>query len=847
MTKNLKKVLLSIFVGVALIGVSMFVLMTNTNTSARGNCVSTQAVDFDDTQNLDNDFVVDLNAKQSEAVSEEPEYNPEDEAKATYTYRIEALSFSDTGSGTMNSASGWTVDKYGSSAWIEKTRTTSGSWDIYVSSLPTVSPSEGYVFLGWAPSSNATTPRLIPSEYSGGNFTVGTNSTTYLYPVFEAISYHASFDYNNGAKRNLIAVETGSSGSFNGSFNTTTSTWTANAISGNTYSYAKVQTYKGSSLVKEVSIGYDGARISTIITKDSTWNRLRIGFNGSTNDSGFRMDCSGLTAGKYTVSYFVDISDDRTTGTLSEIKLEAGETVSALTSASQIVTYLKTHAVPTPTRPGYTFNGWVKTSVNTSYSWSAGSSSYAYQTVMTNIEPGEKVNVSIDSAKLTAGNATRFSILLYDFTDTSIGTLEQEDVEFGEGINVTLTCPTSAISGHTISLLIYAGQSGSTAGNTVHLMHCRVSRVKSSTTKYTSSYTHSTAGNVSFMADWTPNTYTVSFDSNGGSSLSSKTVTMGSTYGPMPTPTRPGYTFDGWVNNYFDMVDFVNYYQNGQPGEVCVGQPSITSSGYLKVYSSSTYFKNSSNEWAEYGYPIYLAKGAYTLSATAYWTGGEEGKVGTYLGFSNSQIDGGGWFGRLYVNSATEKEYTSTFTISTSGTYYMNAFWDYGYNTYYKDITLTRNDGAKWQNHDGYSDNTGDYVVSSTKMVYPFNHTLVAHWTAKNYTLYGTSNYGTVGAGNREGTVDESEILFSYRPEEQGYTFSSPKIKIYTHIRDGEVVIRELTNMNYSESSTLAHVYYTLSASDYESYLGSGAWSLKICYDIEWTRTAKTYSITSGT
>ena len=41
--------------------------------------------------------------------------------------------------------------------------------------------------------------------------------------------------------------------------------------------------------------------------------------------------------------------------------------------------------------------------------------------------------------------------------------------------------------------------------------------------------------------------HTVSFNANGGSvSQSSITVTEGSTYGGLPTPTRDGYTFDGW-------------------------------------------------------------------------------------------------------------------------------------------------------------------------------------------------------------------------------------------------------------------------------------------------------------
>lgn len=45
----------------------------------------------------------------------------------------------------------------------------------------------------------------------------------------------------------------------------------------------------------------------------------------------------------------------------------------------------------------------------------------------------------------------------------------------------------------------------------------------------------------------TNSTYTVTFNANGGSvSPRSKTVTSGSTYGTLPTPTRNGYEFNGW-------------------------------------------------------------------------------------------------------------------------------------------------------------------------------------------------------------------------------------------------------------------------------------------------------------
>jgi uncharacterized repeat protein (TIGR02543 family) len=55
------------------------------------------------------------------------------------------------------------------------------------------------------------------------------------------------------------------------------------------------------------------------------------------------------------------------------------------------------------------------------------------------------------------------------------------------------------------------------------------------------------ASGTTFYAYWYASTYTLNYDANGGSvSPSSKTVTYNSTYGTLPTPTRSGYSFNGW-------------------------------------------------------------------------------------------------------------------------------------------------------------------------------------------------------------------------------------------------------------------------------------------------------------
>ena len=56
--------------------------------------------------------------------------------------------------------------------------------------------------------------------------------------------------------------------------------------------------------------------------------------------------------------------------------------------------------------------------------------------------------------------------------------------------------------------------------------------------------------NITLTAKWTQNTYTVTFDPNGGNELAeadkTKVVKIGEAYGELPVPTRTGYDFLGW-------------------------------------------------------------------------------------------------------------------------------------------------------------------------------------------------------------------------------------------------------------------------------------------------------------
>ncbi|QMV40697.1 InlB B-repeat-containing protein [Cohnella cholangitidis] len=72
-----------------------------------------------------------------------------------------------------------------------------------------------------------------------------------------------------------------------------------------------------------------------------------------------------------------------------------------------------------------------------------------------------------------------------------------------------------------------------------------------SNTGLTTSFAFTTpiTGNTTLYAKWTLNSYTVTFNSNGGSTVSNQTVSHNNTATAPANPTKTGYTFGGWYTN----------------------------------------------------------------------------------------------------------------------------------------------------------------------------------------------------------------------------------------------------------------------------------------------------------
>ena len=158
--------------------------------------------------------------------------------------------------------------------------------------------------------------------------------------------------------------------------------------------------------------------------------------------------------------------------------------------------------LPTPTRTGYGFNGW--------YTAATG---------------GTKVSSSTKMGTKDVTVYAQWTANAYTLTLDPNGGSVSESSKVVKADEAYGTLPTPTRTGYTFNGW-YTAKSGGT-------------KVSSSTKMGNA--------NATIYAQWTVNSYTVSFNANGGSvSESSRTVNYGAAYGTLPTPTRDYYTFNGW-------------------------------------------------------------------------------------------------------------------------------------------------------------------------------------------------------------------------------------------------------------------------------------------------------------
>ncbi len=189
-------------------------------------------------------------------------------------------------------------------------------------------------------------------------------------------------------------------------------------------------------------------------------------------------------------------------------------------TATKQVTYDSTYGtLPTPTRTGYTFNGW-----------------FTAQTGGTQIKADTKVTITANQTIYAHWTANKYHVTYNPNGGT--GNNYVVEVTYGQPF-VCLDNTDSHIGfakkGHSFSH--WVGSDGSNWNGWVGR-----------------AWTWAYAYDVIMYAQWSPNTYTVKYNANGGSgTMSDTTVKFGENITiSANTYTRVGYTYDRWLEQFPD-------------------------------------------------------------------------------------------------------------------------------------------------------------------------------------------------------------------------------------------------------------------------------------------------------
>ena len=351
--------------------------------------------------------------------------------------------------------------------------------------------------------------------------------------------------------------------------------------------------------------------------------------------------------------------------------------------------------LPTPTKTGYTFEGW--------YTAASG---------------GSKVT---SSTTMGASNTTIYAhwsgpntyTLTYNANGGSVSP-SSKNVTYGSQYGAL---PTPTRTGYSF-VAWYTTASGG-------------SKVTASTTMG--------ASNTTIYAHWSgPNSYTLTYNANGGNvSPSSKTVSYGSTYGDMPTPTRTGYTFDGWFT-------------------AASGGTQITSSTKVTTTSAQTLYAH----WTANTYTVAFNAngGSGTMSSQTFTCGVSQNLSKNAFTKANSVF--AGWSTSSGSSTVRYSDMESVKDLTSSGgTITLYAVWETvsfsssgmtltrtptGLTLSKSSLTLATVKTSDYLQTDTLTSNISGYTSPTGTISYNSNTTLT--WTSSNTSVATVSTSGVVTA-----------------------------------------------------------------------------------------------------
>ena len=313
----------------------------------------------------------------------------------------------------------------------------------------------------------------------------------------------------------------------------------------------------------------EGRRISQYVKGDS--------FTGNANKT--------IYAGWYAQGYTISYNSNGGTGSMASDVVKMGGT--ATIKANEF------------TKKGYTFAGWTTKSDGTDdgYGWTGWSGTWNYV--------DGQYGIANNTLKLYARWTPKSYTISYN-SNGGTGTMASDTVSTGG--KATIKSNTFTRTGYK-----FVGWTTKSDGTDDGYGWTGWS----GTWNYDNGQYGIANNSLVLYARW-DNHFTVTYNDNGGSgcSSSSKTVTYGSTYGNLCTPTREGYIFVGWFDSSYKNAP-LNYYANQNSSnsairacgtdEVCLYNYYYLNGGELSQYTSSSTYNTAGNQtvyagWVKFNY-----------------------------------------------------------------------------------------------------------------------------------------------------------------------------------------------------------------------------------------------------
>ncbi len=243
---------------------------------------------------------------------------------------------------------------------------------------------------------------------------------------------------------------------------------------------------------------------------------------------------------------------------------------------------------------------------------------------------------------------------------------------------------------------------------------------------------------ITLGVNWIPNTYTIKFDANGGTSLvSSISRDYDTTLGTLPTATSSGFKFKGWSTT------------KTTPGTAC--SSTITSS--TKVTGNVTYY--ACWEYNKINVSFDMNGGSFVETTTN--KANNISFSGSLITNNNSTIYISYNYGTTGIN-LTDPDYASYVNITRTG--------------------YTPKSGAEWKKSDGttFSDGSSDSKTYSASDLCDASKgdcsvTLYVNWNPNTYTINFDANGGTGMMNNMTCNYGGSCTLSENTFTKTGYNF----------------------------------------------------------------------------